>query len=375
MRTVACPSSLAPAAVCRLRARAGSSRRRSSPCSRTIACDISSQCAGASALPASSRSIGWWTRCRAFIARQRSRRRRFPLPGSSDGLTGDRHHSRRGPSRAGAFSESSEEDRVSSLQSAVVGPLSRRPPGLLVGGIATAAVAFGLGATLAALASLFGDASPAVFVAVPVVPIVTLGILAAPVLAPIVVFAVFPIGSAGVPGVPLQSVEFAVLAIATVVAVRRLALGQVPLTWQPPLAWAMALLVWTIVGLQSSIDNTLALKQIGSLSGGIIFAALIVVACRNMAELRMILGAFLAVTAGIAVASFAGGVQLHSAYGTSPVGGRLQGAFDHPNQLGAFCAMGIAIGVGLAFGARRALARTAAAAATLVILAALMFTL
>lgn len=265
---------------------------------------------------------------------------------------------------------------MSSLQSAVVGPVSRRAFGLL-GTTAIAAATFGLGVMLAAIASRFGDASPAIFVAVPVVPIVALGILAAPALAPIVVFAAFPIGSVGVPtgGVPLQSVEFAVLAIATVIALRRLALGQVPLPWQPPLAWAVALLVWTIVALQSSIDNTLALKQIGSLVGGIIFAASILAACRNMAELRMILSAFLAVTAGIAVASLAGGVQLHAAYGAAAVGGRLQGAFDHPNQLGALCAMGISIAVGLAFGARTALARMAAGVAALVILAALMFTL
>lgn len=265
---------------------------------------------------------------------------------------------------------------MSWLQSAVVDPVSRRSLGLL-GAIATAASAFGLGVMLAALASRFGDASPAVFVAVPAVPIVTLGILAAPVLAPIIVLATFPIGSVGVStgGIPLQSVEFAVLAIATVVVLRRLALGQVPFPWQPALAWAVALLVWTIVTLQSSIDNTLALKQIGSLAGGIIFAALILAACRNMAELRMILGAFVTVTAGIAIASFAGGVQLHAAYGASAVGGRLQGAFDHPNQLAALCAMGISIAVGLVFGARRALARMAAGAAALVILAALMFTL
>jgi O-antigen ligase len=265
---------------------------------------------------------------------------------------------------------------VTSLQTALVGLPKRRHFGLL-GAIATGAVAFALGVTLAALVSRFGDASPAVFLAVPLVPIIVIGTLVAPVLAPIVVFATFPVGSVGVPTgvIPLQAAEFAVLAIATVIVLRRLALGQVPLPWQPPLAWALALFVWTIVALQSSIDTTLALKQIGSLLGGIIFAASILAACRSMDELRLILGAFVAVTAGIAVASLAGGVQLQPTYGAAAVGGRLQGAFDHPNQLGALCAMGTSIAVGLAFGARRPLARIAAAAAALVILTALMFTL
>jgi O-antigen ligase len=266
---------------------------------------------------------------------------------------------------------------VSSLQTALLGLPKRRHFGLL-GAIATGAVAFALGVTLAALVARFGGASPAVFLAIPLVPIIVIGILVAPVLAPIVVFATFPVGSVGVPTgvIPLQAAEFAVLAIATVIVLRRLALGQVPLPWQPPLAWALALFVWTIVGLQSSIDTTLALKQIGLLLGGIIFAASILAACRNMDELRLLLGAFVTVTAGIAVASLAGGVQLQPTYyGASAVGGRLQGAFDHPNQLGALCAMGTSIALGLAFGARRTLARIAAAAAALVILTALMFTL
>src|SRR6266545_540638 len=85
-----------------------------------------------------------------------------------------------------------------------------------------------------------------------------------------------------------------------VVVVRRLARAQMPLPWQPPLYWALGLLVWTIVALQSAIDNTLALKQVGSLFGGIIFAASILAACRNMDDLRLILGAFVAVTSGTA---------------------------------------------------------------------------
>jgi O-antigen ligase len=240
------------------------------------------------------------------------------------------------------------------------------------------ALAFGLGVALAAVsAKVGGDASPVVMLAIPLAPLIALGVLVAPVSAAIAVFLTFPIGAVEVPtGVlPLQTVELAVLAIVTVVVLRRLARAQMPLPWSPPLNWALALLVWTIIALQSAIDNTLALKQVGSLLGGILFAASILAACRNMDDLRIILGAFVAVTAGIALASFAGGVQLHPVYGAAVVGGRLQGAFDHPNQLGALCAIGVSVALGLAFGARRRIARWGAAAAAAVTFAALMFTL
>ncbi|HEV8602071.1 MAG TPA: O-antigen ligase family protein [Gaiellaceae bacterium] len=266
---------------------------------------------------------------------------------------------------------------MTTLEAVLEIPQARRALNVAVA-LGAGALAFGLGVALAAVASkVGGDASPAVLVAIPLVPLVALGVLVAPTFAAIAVFLTFPVGAVEVPTgiIPLQTVELAVLAIVLVVVVRRLARAQMPLPWQPPLYWALGLLVWTIVALQSAIDNTLALKQVGSLFGGIIFAASILAACRNMDDLRLILGAFVAVTSGIAMASFAGGVRLHPVYGAAAVGGRLQGAFDHPNQLGALCALGISIAVGLAFGARRRLARVAAGTAGVVISAALMFTL
>jgi putative inorganic carbon (HCO3(-)) transporter len=266
---------------------------------------------------------------------------------------------------------------VTTLEALLEAPHGRRAVNVALGTGAGLA-AFGLGMALAAVAWKLGDdESPAVLVAIPLALLIALAVLVAPVVAAIVVFLTFPIGAVQVPTgvIPLQTVELAVLAIVAVVVVRRLARGQLPLPWQPPLYWALGLLVWTIVALQSAIDNTLALKQIGSLFGGIIFAASILAACRNMDDLRVILGAFVAVSGGIAVASFVGGVQLHAAYGAEAVSGRLQGAFDHPNQLGALCSMGITIGIGMTFGAQRRWARLGSFAAACVMLVALLFTL
>jgi len=266
---------------------------------------------------------------------------------------------------------------MSVLESVLESPGGRRTISGLVA-LGAGLLAFGLGVALAAVAyQVSPDASPLVFLAIPLAPLVALAVLVAPVVAAIAVFLTFPIGAVQVPTgvIPLQTVELAVLAIVAVVVVRRLARGQMPLPWQPPLYWALGLLVWTIVALQSAIDNTLALKQVGSLFGGIIFAASILAACRNMDDLRVILGAFVAVCGGIALASFVGGVQLHAAYGAQAVSGRLQGAFDHPNQLGALCSMGIAVAIGLTFGAKRRWARLGSFAAAAVMFVALLFTL
>jgi O-antigen ligase len=266
---------------------------------------------------------------------------------------------------------------VTTLAALLENPQARRATNAAAA-LGAGLLAFGLGVALAAVSWKVGDdASPAVLVAIPLVPIIALGVLVAPVLAAITVFATFPIGSLQIQTglIPLQTVELAVLAMVTVVALRRLARAQLPLPWQPPLYWALALLVWTIVALHSAIDDTLALKQVAALFGGIIFAASMLAACRTMDDLRVVLGSFVAITAGIGAASFSGGVRLQPAYGAESVAGRLQGAFDHPNQLGALCALGISVALGLAFGARRPLARAGAAAAALVIATALTFTL
>jgi O-antigen ligase len=247
-----------------------------------------------------------------------------------------------------------------------------------VGGVVGTAIgAFVLGAGMALVASFFGDALPWVFIAIPLIPLAALAIVVAPTFGIILAFLTFPIGKVIVPTgiLSLQSTEAAVLAIVSVVAVRRLAQGRLPLPWSPPLYWALALLVWILVGLQSALDEPLALKQIASLLGGILFACAMLAACRHMNDLRLVIGALVAVCAGIAIASFAGGFELNAGHGAQTVGGRLQGAFDHPNQLGALCALGTPTALGLAFGCQTVLARVAASFAALVIFGSLLFTL
>ena len=243
--------------------------------------------------------------------------------------------------------------------------------------VGTAAAAFAAGLALAAFVVKFGDSSPWALLALPLAPLLVLLVLAAPTIGLMLVFLSFPVGAFDVPtGVfPLQAVEAAVLAIVTLVVVRRLASGTMPLPWSPPLWWAVLLLGWTLLGLQSAVDENLAVRQVASLLGGLLLGAAVLAVCRQMDDLRLVLGAFVAVSAGISITSFGGGVQLQSAYGAEVVGGRLHGAFDHPNQLGSLCGLAAPVALGLAFGARTRIGRGAAWCAFALVCLALLFTL
>ncbi len=133
-----------------------------------------------------------------------------------------------------------------------------------------------LGLMLAFVATLF-ESSVAVYIAVPLFPLLAIAVLAAPIVAPLGVFATFPVGSTGAPigAATLQSVEAAVVIVALMIIIRRLAMGQTPLAWSPVLYWPVALIVWMLISLFSAVDETLAVKQLISTMGGLTFA------CRN----------------------------------------------------------------------------------------------
>jgi putative inorganic carbon (hco3(-)) transporter len=235
-----------------------------------------------------------------------------------------------------------------------------------------------LGVALAAVATLF-ESSVAVYIAVPLAPLLALAVLAAPILAPLGVIATFPVGSTGAPigAVTLQSAEAAVMVVALMLIVRRLAMGHTPLAWSSELYVPVALLGWMLVSLFSALDETLAIKQLIAVAGGLTFACVILASCRGMRDLRVFLGGFvlsttvLAMTALSSREDFAG-----SSYGGSQVlRGRLQGAFEHPNQLGALCAMATPVAAGFALGGRTRRVRVVAAVMLGIVLAALALSL
>jgi putative inorganic carbon (hco3(-)) transporter len=243
--------------------------------------------------------------------------------------------------------------------------------------IAVSLAALSAGAGLAAVSLRFEDDAPLAFLALAVLPLWAIAVLVHPLVGAIVVFLTLPIGSVGAPlgFITLQAAEAAVLGAGVLIIVRRLAEGRTPLPWSPPLTWALALLGWTLVSFVSAIDKVLALKQIGAVAGGLVFACVVLAACRDMVDVRRLLGGFTAAAAVIAATALSAGEAFQARYGGTQVTGRLEGAFDHPNQLGALCAMAAPVAASLMLGARTYRARVASGIGLVLILAALMLSL
>jgi putative inorganic carbon (hco3(-)) transporter len=254
------------------------------------------------------------------------------------------------------------------------------PLGWLVSGLL--ALAAGVAATFVAthMTSSTG-AQPLILVALFVAPLLALAIIVNPLIAVLTILATFPIGSVaqGIGPLRIQAVEAAVFVAAIVVVLRRLATGRIPLPFAAPLGWAVALFIWTLLSVYSAIDHTLALKVLFSLLGGIVCATVVLAGCRDMHDLRILLAGF--VTAGVAIGVITftetkglSGVSTEFG-GAEIVSGRLEGAFDSPNQLGSLCALMVPVCTGLIFGARTIRWRVTAGVAVVILLATLMLSL
>jgi len=253
------------------------------------------------------------------------------------------------------------------------------PAGWLLSGLLALAAGF----LAAVVATHMGSpgAQPLILLALFVAPLLALAILINPLIAILTVLAMFPVGSVAQDIGPLriQAVEAAVFVAALVVVLRRLATGRIPLPFAAPLGWALALFMWTLISVYSAIDHTLALKVLFSLLGGIVCATVVLAGCRDMRDLRILLGGF--VTAGVAIGliTFSETRGLSSVStefgGAEIVSGRLEGAFDSPNQLGSLCALMVPVCTGLVFGARTVRGRVLAGGAVLLLLATLMLSL
>lgn len=223
---------------------------------------------------------------------------------------------------------------------------------------------------------LLGDVASGGVIALAFLPLVAGFVVTYPPIGAGAIFATYPVATQGVPGVPLlQSVEVAVLAVAGLVVMQRLAAGRSPLRWSPALWWALALLAWTLVALPSGIDQELGVKHTTSLAGGLILACVILGSCASMRDVRWILGALVLVAGGIATHAVLTVGTLRAYQGGSLVSGRIEGVFAQPNELGGFCAMTLLVAAGLAFGARTQRGRVLASVAWLALLGGLTLSL
>jgi putative inorganic carbon (hco3(-)) transporter len=244
----------------------------------------------------------------------------------------------------------------------------------VVGGLLAAFVA---GAAMAAVASFFEDYSPIAMLVLAIAPLFAFAILIDPRIGVVFVFATFPVGAVGASlgFMQVQAAEAAVFLVALVVTLRRLAVGVIPVPWHPVLWVPLALLMWVVVSFYTAVDQGVALKVFASLAGGLVFAAVVFGACRELADVRWLLGALTVAGGVVGVTALEGGAQFESAYGGANVSGRLEGAFDSPNQLGAFCALLTPIAVAFVFAVRGLAARVLATSGLLLVVSALMLSL
>jgi putative inorganic carbon (hco3(-)) transporter len=253
-------------------------------------------------------------------------------------------------------------------------PTWRESAGIIVG----AAALFLFGAFAAMLATEFRDAEVIAFIAIPVAPLLVLVTVMNPLVGVIGIVATFPIGSEAAPvGVlQIQAVEVAVFLSALIVMIRRLSVGTTPLPFVAPLGWALALLAWVFVSFFAALDKTLALKTMFTLFGGIVAAMVIIAACRRTADVRLVMAAIVLVAAGIAITTLPSLGEIETGYGGAYISkGRTEGAFTHPNQLGAWFALAVPLAAALVLSTRSRRVQLLMGASLVTILIGLMATL
>ena len=240
---------------------------------------------------------------------------------------------------------------------------------LLVLVLVAAAVVLGYGLT--AVASMFGPVAPALVIGLPLAPALLLAVFADARVAAVAAFATVPIGTNSVPGMPVELIMVVTGAFVVLVGLRRLAANITPLAWAPGLWWVLALLVWTVMGFPGAVDGSRAVRQIAQLGCALLFATLLLAACRTRRDLRVVVGGFLAVAFVVSVFALVGGQEVQAAHGGSVVLGRAQGPFEQPNELGSFAAPMALLAIAVAVTARTPRVIAGASAAGLALVAAL----
>lgn len=238
-------------------------------------------------------------------------------------------------------------------------------------GVATVAAAFAVGVLLAAVGARFG---PLAMLAPGVAVVFAAAAVGRPALALLPVVAVLPLATMEIPG-PLRTVDVAVVAAAAAIVTARLNAGAGLLAWSPPLWWAGGLLLVVVAVTPAAIDPSLAITQAVTLGLGVLLAAAALAAVRSFAEMRLILGATVAVGAASCALALGDVSSLRAEAGGAVVANRIEGVLGGPNHLGGFAAMVALLAAALAVGGRTRRVRILAAGAVVPAVAALLFSL
>jgi O-antigen ligase len=233
------------------------------------------------------------------------------------------------------------------------------------------------GAGLVAFASQFGTLAPAVAVAVPLLPLAIVAIFADPRLALLILFLSFPVGfqSVRVWEFNLQTADFALLCVAALVFIRRFGSGEPLVRSAWPIAWLLAIAFWALALVPTAAEEGPAIKQAGSFVSGLVVATIVLTVCSTIADVRRVLGALVGVGAAMTVPVVFQSQELRSSFEGALVGGRPEGVFLQPNELGVFCAVVGFCAIALALGAQARWARVASGVAAAVLFGGLMLSL
>jgi putative inorganic carbon (HCO3(-)) transporter len=213
---------------------------------------------------------------------------------------------------------------------------------------AVAVVGVAVGIVVGAIGARFGIS---VMIGLPLVALLVLATLSRPATGVALVLLAIPIGLKTLPVgfVVVQGV--AMLAIGAMVLVR-LARGQSPLPWSPPLIWGVAVFALCLAATPRAVDTTLATKQDIDLALGLLLVLTAYAAAPSLDAVRRLAHVLLGVGLVVALMSLGHASALHAVAGAQRVDNRLRGTFTEPNQFGGFSAIVLVVAVGIALGAR-----------------------
>jgi O-antigen ligase len=214
------------------------------------------------------------------------------------------------------------------------------------------ASAFAFGYAISLVASRFGSLMPLAVIAIPLLPAWAVAVFLDPRIGVGTVIILAPVGTRQVPGLPVDLIQLAIVGVGAIVVLRRTAEGRTPLPLPTPLWWVVALLGWSLVALPSALDGRVGMRAVSALAGELLFATIVVAACRNRHDVRVVLAVFVGIAFVGALQAPADARNLHSAFGASVVEGRASSFFTEPNQLGTFCMLSALVALGIALSAR-----------------------
>ncbi len=213
-----------------------------------------------------------------------------------------------------------------------------------------AAGAIALAASAAVAGLVFGaigaEVGPWTIVAIPALALWFAAVLTRPVWAIVLVFVSLPIALTNVPIGSLQVVDVVSVAVVGAVAVAVL-VGRTHVSLRiPAFGWALALCTTGIVAVPSALQVSPATTRMVSVVVGFLLAVAVVAACRSLADIRILVAAFLVVGIVMTLLAFQNLSAIRPEAGGLVVRERPSGVFGDPNELGSFAVMLLLVALG-----------------------------